>query len=186
LKEKDIALITTSRLTIKNGIGDVIKALPKLPENIKFIIFGEGELESELKKLARNLGLSTETAVVSDRVIFKGFVPHAEMPKYLKACDIFIRASLSEGFGNSFIEAMACKMPVIATPVGGIVDFLKENGTGYFCEPQNPESIIKAVEKVISDPNKNQIIENAYNMVKEKYDWNLITKQITEVFNKIL
>jgi len=100
---------------------------------------------------------------------------------------------LSEGFGNSFIEAMACRIPVIATPVGGIVDFLQDSSnasgqvaTGYFCEPQNPESIIKAVEKVISDPNKNKIIENAYNMVKEKYDWNLITKQITEVFNKIL
>lgn len=186
LEEKDIALITTSRLVIKNGIGDVIKALPKLPKNIKFVIFGEGYMNKELKELAKNLN-------VSERVNFKGFVSHNQMPKYLKACDIFIRASLSEGFGNSFIEAMACKIPVIATPVGGIVDFLFENdpltplraGTGYFCQPENPESIAETVKKVLADPNKNQIIESAYNMVLQKYDWNKIALQIKGIFDNI-
>jgi len=82
-------------------------------------------------------------------------------------------------------------LPVIATPVGGIVDFLHDpffeddtdNQTGYFCQPENPESIVSTVQKVISDPNKNQIIENAYKMVKEKYDWDLIAKQMSAVFN---
>ncbi len=185
LKDQDIGLITTSRLVIKNGVGDVIKALPKLTENIKFVIFGEGYLEKELKNLAKKLD-------VSNRVIFKGFVSHDEMPKYLKTCDIFIRPSLSEGFGNSFIEAMACKIPVIATPVGGIVDFLADDPstplgarTGYFCQPENLESIVEAIKRVIDDPQKNSIIENAYNMVLEKYDWNLIASQMKEIFNRM-
>lgn len=176
LEEKDIVLVTTSRLVTKNGVGDVIKALPKLPENIKFVIFGEGELKEKLQKLA-------EDSRVSKRVNFKGLVSHDEMPKYLKACDIFIRASLSEGMGNSFIEAMAAKMPVVATPVGGIADFLKNNETGYFCKSENPESIAEIVKKVIADPNKNQIIENAHKMVLEKYNWDLIAKQMKNVFD---
>jgi glycosyltransferase involved in cell wall biosynthesis len=175
LKENDVALITTSRLNVKNGVGDVIKALVKLPTNVKFVVFGVGELESKLKKLSGNLE-------VSDRVIFKGYVSSEELPKYLKACDIFIRPSLSEGMGNSFIEAMAAQLPVIATPVGGIVDFLKENETGYFCQSENPESIAETVKKIIADPNKNQIIKNAYEMVTKKYEWNLIAKQTEEVF----
>jgi glycosyltransferase involved in cell wall biosynthesis len=118
LDKEDVALVTTSRLVIKNGLADVIKALPNLGENIKFVIFGEGYLEQKLKLEARSLNLE-------DRVIFKGFVSHGEMPKYLKACDIFIRPSLSEGFGNSFIEAMAARLPVIATRVGGIADFFR-------------------------------------------------------------
>lgn len=178
LKNEDIALITASRLVIKNGVGDVIKALPKLSENIKFVILGEGELKQKLIKLAKDLG-------VSDRVIFKGFVSHEKIPKYLKACDIFIRPSLSEGMGNSFIEAMACRIPVIATPVGGIVDFLVDNKTGYFCQPQNPQSIADTIKKVISDSNKNKIIENAYNMVLQKYDGNLIAEQMKKVFDNI-
>jgi glycosyltransferase involved in cell wall biosynthesis len=101
----------------------------------------------------------------------------------LKSCDIFIRASLSEGFGISFIEAMAAGIPVIATPVGGIVDFLENEKTGYFCKPKNPESIAEAVKKVIYDPNQNQIVQNASKMVSEKYDWNLIAKQMKNILN---
>ncbi|MEK7116803.1 MAG: glycosyltransferase family 4 protein [Patescibacteria group bacterium] len=175
LEESDIALITTSRLVIKNGVGDVIKALVELPENIKFVILGEGELRKNLEELVKKLN-------VSGKVIFKGFVSHDYMPKYLKACDIFIRPSLSEGMGNSFIEAMAAGIPVIGTAVGGIVDFIKEGDTGYFCQPENPDSIAGAVEKIINDSQKNQIIKNAYNMVVQKYDWNLIAKNIEKVF----
>ncbi len=185
LKEGDVALITTSRLVIKNGVGDVIKALPKLENNVKFVICGEGYLKEKLVALVRDLG-------VSDRVIWKGYVPHSEMPKYLNACDIFIRPALSEGFGNSFIEAMACRLPVIATPVGGIPDFLKDDPsraeiqTGYFCTPENPGSIVEVVNKVIDNVETKEVIkENAYKMVKEKYDWVLIAKQMKGVFDNM-
>ena len=178
LQYNDIAVVTTSRLVIKNGVGDVIKALPNLSENVKFVILGEGYMEQELKKLASDLR-------VSNRVIFRGYIAHAEMPKYLKACDIFIRSSLSEGFGNSFIEAMAAGLPVIATPVGGIVDFLKAGKTGYFCEPNNPESIVKAVNLVLNDPNKNQIVANAQKMALQKYDWRTVTMQMKQIFDSL-
>ena len=188
LGERDTALITTSRLVIKNGVGDVIQALANLPENIKFVIIGEGYLEEKLRLLAKNLG-------VNERARFKGFVAHNEMPKYLKACDIFIRASLSEGFGNSFIEAMAAGLPVIATPVGGIVDFLvdpaklersgMEVQTGYFCKHEDIESITTAINRSISDPNKKEVIENAKKMVMEKYDWRVIALQMKEIFDSL-
>jgi len=178
LEEDNIALITTSRLVVKNGIESVIKALTKLSKNIKFVICGEGELRKNLEDLAKKSG-------VSDRVIFLGFVSHDDMPKYLKACDIFIRASLSEGMGNSFIESMASKLPVIATPVGGIVDFLIDHQTGYFCQPENYVNIAETVEKVLNDHQKNSIVTNAYNMVLEKYNWDLITKKMMEIFHNI-
>lgn len=178
LDDDNIALITTSRLVVKNGVGDVIKALPKLPENIKFVVLGEGELKQELIKLAEDLG-------VSNRVIFKGFVSHNEMPKYLKACDIFIRASLSEGMGNSFIEAMVAKLPVIATPVGGIVDFLEDGKTGYFCKPEDSESIVGVVNRITNDPQKKYIVSNAFEMAKTKYNWDLISKQMEKVFYNV-
>ncbi len=183
LKDDDIGLVTTSRLVIKNGVEDVIKALVKLPNNVKFVIFGEGKLKEKLKDLVQKLK-------VSERVIFRGFVSHDEMAKYLKAYDIFIRPSLSEGMGNSFIEAMAAKVPVIATPVGGIIDFLHDSPskaeiqTGYFCQPEDPESVAETVKRVINDPRKEEVLENAYNMVVEKYNWDLISKQMSEVFNR--
>ena len=115
--ENNTYLITTSRLVYKNGIDDVIRALASLPQHIQFVIFGTGPDENTLRSLANELD-------IQNRIHFKGHIDHDVMPLYLKACDIFIRSSRSEGMGNSFVEAMAAELPVIATQEGGIVDFL--------------------------------------------------------------
>lgn len=174
-KKEDVFLITTSRLVVKNAVNDIISSLSFLPNNVKFLVLGQGYEESRLRTLAKDLG-------VEHRVQFLGFVPHAEMPLYLHASDIFIRPSISEGFGNSFVEAMAASIPVIATPVGGIVDFLfdpdqnqGQASTGLFCEVQNPESIAKQVRRLLENPAlRENIVINAKTMVFEKYDWNQI------------
>lgn len=171
--ENQTLLITTSRLVAKNGIEYVIRALPNIP-NAVFLIIGKGELEDSLRSLARNLG-------VESRVVFYGYVPQNKLPFFLKASDIFIRPSLSEGLGNSFLEAMTARIPVIATPVGGIPDFLQDGVTGVFCEPKSPQSIVEAVDR-LSDKNlSDTIVSNAFSMVKEKYDWDVIAQEIRKI-----
>jgi glycosyltransferase involved in cell wall biosynthesis len=156
-------------------VADIIQALKYLPAHVKLLVLGTGSLEHDLKQIAADMHLS-------DRVSFLGYVSHAEMPKYLQVSDIFIRPSLTEGFGNSFIEAMATGIPVIATPVGGIVDFLKDGETGLFCEVNNPQSIAQKVEKLIKDSeSRNYIIERARAMVKEKYQWSRIAGEMKKV-----
>src|SRR3989344_3224105 len=120
----DVLLVTTSRLVGKNGIDVVIRALPLLPQNVQFVVVGIGPDELTLKRLARTCG-------VEERVKFIGEGDNDAVSNYLKACDIFIRPSRSEGFGTSFVEAMAASLPVIATQEGGIADFL-------FDEKRNP------------------------------------------------
>lgn len=180
LSAADKVLITTSRLVKKNGVGDVIASLPLLPEQVKFVIIGIGQLEQELKAQVKNLNLG-------HRVIFAGLKPNHKLPGYLAASDIFIRPSLSEGQGISFIEAMAAGIPVITTPVGGIPDFLKNNETGLLCEVKNPQSITDKVSLLLSDQNlRSTIIKNAQALVHERYDWNLISRDMTtKVFSKI-
>lgn len=176
----DIFIITTSRLVKKNAVDDIIKSLTHLAPNIKLLILGIGPLEGELKTLVKNLKLES-------RVNFVGFVQNKDLPPYLHQSDIFIRPSLSEGFGISFVEAMAAGLPVIATPVGGIVDFIVEGRTGLFCEVKNPKSIADQVELLIND-NKlyRRIIINAYTMVKDKYTWDIVAKQMKDKIFSIL
>lgn len=179
-KEGDIFLVTTGRLTQKNGTDDVISALSKLPSHIHFIIIGKGDEGLRLQRQATELG-------VADRVKFLGFVPYEEIPKYFSVCDIFIRPSRSEGFGNSFIEAMAAKLPVIATPVGGIVDFIDDNETGIFCAPNNPQSIANAVNLILANPGiKEKIVTNAYNRVVARYSWNTVAQEMKSVFDTVI
>lgn len=184
----DVFLITTSRLVHKNAVDDVIRALPQLPQHVKFIVLGVGPDEGALKELAKEVG-------VVDRVQFFGQVGHDELPKYLKASDIFIRPSRSEGMGNSFVEAMAASLPVIATQEGGISDFLfdeKRNPdtptTGWAVDVDSPAQIAGAVKEIMENPSKvRAVTTTAKAMVIEKYDWDIVAKDMRgKVFKRIL
>lgn len=186
-KEGDLYIVTTSRLVKKNAVDDVISALPNLSPNIKFLIFGTGPDEEMLRNLAEEKG-------VDNRVIFWGQVDHNVMPKYLQACDIFARPSRSEGMGNSFVEAFAAGLPVVATQEGGIADFLfdtKRNPdketTGWAVDKDSPDQIAGAVQDIIDHPDKVTIVtKNAKKLAFSKYDWNIIARDMgTKVFDKM-
>ena len=180
VKSEEKVIVTTSRLVEKNGVGDLIDAMRYLPLQYKLGIVGSGPLGELLKSKVKNLKLE-------DRVLFAGEVAHTELPAYLHRADIFCRPSLSEGMGISFVEAMAAGLPVIATPVGGIVDFLKDKETGLFCKVGDPKSIADAVLLLENQPAiREAIISSALRMVQERYDWNIIAREMREVFNEII
>lgn len=176
-KDGDVFLVTTSRLVKKNAVGDVIKALKLLPVNIKFLVLGDGELKGELVELANSMG-------VNERVNFLGSIPNSEIVKYLKVSDIFIRPSLSEGQGISFIEAMAAGLPIIATKVGGIPDFLVDEETGLFVKTNSPEDISVKVHKLVVNVELKKKISNNVREVAQNYDWDLIAPKMELVFDK--
>ena len=187
---EDVFLVTTSRLVVKNAIGDVIEAMKYLPANIKFLVLGQGYQLDELKKLSLRLGLNYTDEPPwnpGNRVHFLGYVPHRGMPPYLHVSDIFIRPSRSEGLGNSFLEAMAAGVPVIATPVGGIPDFLIEGETGLFCEIGNPRSIAQKVEKLLKDREaRSYLVSRARTMVRERYRWEGVAGEMQNIFSAVV
>ena len=182
-----INLVTSSRLVHKNAIDDIIRALVFLPGNIQFVVYGTGPEERALRRLAEELE-------VADRVLFKGYVSHEELARAFVTAHIFIRPSRTEGFGASFIEAMAAGLPVIATQEGGIADFLfdeKRNPdkptTGWAVDANFPVEIADAVKEIMTNPVKVQKVrENALRLVQEKYDWDLIAKQMGSLFGGLL
>jgi len=192
-----VSLMASARIKkMENVFPDVISLMASnlrsgITVDMAFLLSARPEFkpldEEILKSLAKEEG-------VEGRVIFWGQIDHAIMPKYLKACDIFTRPSLSEGFGNSFVEAMAAELPVIATQEGGIADFLfdakrnpEKETTGWAVDAENPEQIAEAVKDIISNPEKvGKVLATAKNMAIEKYDWNLIAKDMREkVFAKL-
>jgi glycosyltransferase involved in cell wall biosynthesis len=184
---KTVSLITTSRLVPKNAVDDVIRALALLPVNISFTVCGIGPEETNLKKLAHDVG-------VEGRVRFLGEVSHTELPALLKEADIFIRPSRSEGMGNSFIEAMAVGLPVIATQEGGIGDFLfdaKRNpgtpATGYAVDKNSPEQIADVVKEIIAHPEAvAKTTARAKELVILAYGWDRVAGSMREVFNRLI
>ncbi|MCR4325942.1 MAG: glycosyltransferase family 4 protein [Patescibacteria group bacterium] len=177
----DIVLFTASRLVLSRGVEDVILSLTHLPLEVKLLIAGDGEDRAKLEGIAREAG-------VESRVIFAGQVDHAELPAYFKVSDIFVRPSLIEGMGNAFVEAFAAGIPVVATPVGGIPDFLTDGETGVFCEVHAPESVARAVKRYMDDPALlAKVVKNAKALAAQKYDWDLIAKSMRErIFQPLL
>ena len=179
-------LITSSRLVHKNGVDTVIRALPMLPD-AQFVVCGTGPDELALKALARDLG-------VIDRVAWRGHVDHSDLPRHLHHADIFIRPSRSEGMGNSFVEAFAAGLPVVATQEGGITDFLfdaKRNPdkptTGWAVDKENPEHVAAAVKDILKHPDRtSEVVARARALAEANYEWNLIAKQMEEkVFSQL-
>lgn len=174
-------ILSVSRLVVKNGLEDLIKAVSKLPADYELQIIGSGPLKQKLSSLVTELQLQ-------NRVVFIGEIPNHDLPKYYAAADVFVRPSLSEGLGISFLEAMQLEVPVIATNVGGIPDFLEDGVTGWFCEVKNPADIAEKISYVLDENNTAtvaRVVSQARELVAKKYSWEVVTQQMRKLFKTI-
>jgi glycosyltransferase involved in cell wall biosynthesis len=115
---------------------------PRWPR-LHLVIVGDGECRADLEALARSLG-------IADRVRFAGLRPNT--PNLHHLFDISVLCSLSEGFPNSLVEAMAAGRPVVATAVGGSVDAVQEGITGLLVPPSEPDHLAVAIEQLAANP----------------------------------
>lgn len=167
----DVVLVTASRLEEKNGISDVIDALPNMP-NARFIIAGNGSLRSQLSLQAKRLG-------VVEQIEWLGEVAHRELPEIFGRADIFIRPSRSEGLGNAFLEAMSTGLVVCAPMVGGIKDFFRPDENGIEIIPHDPKSIVNAITRVQNDNVLAAKLRAEGKKTADEYQWDGITQKFS-------
>ena len=131
-------------------------AAEKIP-NLRLVAFGTGAPSSELP-----LPANSEYVIQPDQDKIKD---------YYSKCDAWLMASRSEGFGLPIIEAMACRTPVISTPVGDAREILSD-GTGIIVRPEDPEEMAKAIESICQLPNsKWQALSEAAYAKVNNYTW---------------
>ena len=152
----------------------------RVSADIKLMICGSGSEKEKLEKMIKDFNLE-------DRVFLLGDILHSELPKYVACADIFVRPSLAEGFGIVFLEAMACNIAVIGTPVGGIPDFLKDRETGLLCEAGNPKDIAEKIKILIQDKIlREKLVKNSRQMVLREYGWDKISEKLRKLYAKII
>jgi len=177
-RDKNLIMAGCSRLEKKNAVDAVIKSLQYLPK-VKLLVMGDGKDRIKLEKLATKIK-------VKDRVTFFGEYNNDQLPKHLSFVSAFVRPSLSEGQGIAFLEAMAAGVPIIGTPVGGIVDLLKDRETGLFCKVNDPQDIAKKIKEILNNNNlRDCLISNSRELIKREYDWDKISQQMENIFNKL-
>lgn len=172
-------VVSSSRLTPKNGLDYLIRAVGKVPR-LKLIIIGDGEQKKSLQALIGSLNLA-------DRVFLLGYLEHSKLPEYLNMADIFCRPSINEGFGISFIESMACKIPTIGTRVGGITDIITDGKNGLLVPPEDTEALTRALKRVLQDKNLSRTIaEEGFKTVREKFTWEVVLSQMENVYAEVM
>ena len=158
---------------------DLIRAVASVP-GLKLIIIGDGEQRKSLENLINTLKLG-------DRVSLLGYLEHSKLPDYLSAADAFCRPSINEGFGISFIESMACRIPTIGTRVGGITDIIINGKNGLLVPPEDVGTLTGAIRKVIQDKNFGRVIaEQGLKTVRERFTWEVVLKQMENVYGEVM
>ena len=137
-----VMLLSIGELIERKNHETIIKALPLVPEQIYYVICGKGVLREYLEELAKKLG-------VENRVIFLGF--RQDIPQLCHAADISAFPSKIEGLGLAGIEAMAAGVPLVASNVHGILDYVIDGETGYAYAPTDVKGFAKAIEKLALD-----------------------------------
>jgi len=112
--------------------------------SLTLVLAGDGPLRGELERMASSLGIRSQT-------MFLGTQGGPEIARLMRGCELLVLPSRMEPFGIVLIEAMASGTPVVATKVGGIPEIVDHDITGVLTEPENPQALAAAIQRVLSD-----------------------------------
>jgi glycosyltransferase involved in cell wall biosynthesis len=118
--------------------------------NLKLRIAGDGDFKDELVKYTAELGLN-------DDVEFTGMIPEDELVVFLQSLDIYVHASLGETMSTAIMQAMACKLPIVASGVNGINNMITDDMTGLLVPVKNEQALADAIQQYRADGNLRQL-----------------------------
>lgn len=145
LADDAILLGMACRLTEQKGVSFALRAFAQLAANypnVWFVIAGDGKLRDNLEVEARRLGLLK-------RVFFLGW--RQDVPAIMGGLDVFLMPSLWEGFGLVALEAMAKRLPIIASQVSAIPEVIANGETGLLVPPRNVGRLAQAMRTLLND-----------------------------------
>lgn len=145
LEEKTLACGVVAQFIQRKGHKYLLEAIPEILSihpTVRFLFFGKGPLEGELRTMSKDLG-------IADSVIFAGF--RDDLDRYMGCFDLLIHPALMEGLGVSLLQAAAAGIPIVATWVGGIPEIVADGVNGYLVPKGDSKSLSGAVIKILSD-----------------------------------
>ena len=140
-------ILSVGRLSKEKGHADLLEALRLLKAKSpnldwKLVLVGDGPERMELEKQAI-------LADIKDRIVFAGHL--GDVAPYYAIADVFVLPSHSEGSPNALLEAMAAKVPIVATTVGGVPEIVTDGESALLTPPHDPKSFSLAIWRMLED-----------------------------------
>jgi glycogen synthase len=175
-------VLFVGRLTHQKGCEYLIRAIPSAAKyhDAKLVIVGDGYMRGELEYVAQTTGEAW-------RIRFTGFIPDTEVVDLMLSADVMVIPSVYEPFGVVALEAMAAKVPIVASDVDGLAEIVKHEHNGILVYPRNPSSISWGISRILSDPaNTQRLVENGMRALSKQYTWNAVAALTLECYKKAL
>jgi glycosyltransferase involved in cell wall biosynthesis len=138
-------LLTICRLMGWKGVDGILCALARLPQDVRLLIAGDGDMEGPWRALAAELGLG-------ERAIFLGNVPHTRIPLLIRASDAFVLNSRYEGLSHTLLEVQSLGTPIVASRVCGNPEVVEDEVSGLLVDPKDPAELERALRRLLDDP----------------------------------
>lgn len=173
-------VLFVGRLEWEKGVHTLLEAaalLAEKPANPKFIFAGTGTREAHLHEQA-------QTLIDKGIVEFIGRVEDHELHALIAAADVQVIPSIYEPFGLVALEAAALGTPLITSNTGGLAD-IAGNNCGLTFEPENPEQLALAIERVLADPKAAQQRSTLLtHRLHTEFNWSSIADQTIDTYRK--
>lgn len=174
----EIVVGYTGRLFPAKGLDYLFSGVKKIEDrhpNIVLLIVGDGAQREKLEAMAKDLKV---------RTVFAGW--QSDTAPYYSLMNIFVLPSLYEGLPNVLLEAMAMKLPLLATNVGGNPDVVCNRENGFLVPPRDESSLGSALENLIgNDELRLKMGEINRRKVEEHYEWGQTVRNVERVYREI-
>lgn len=156
------------------------KVKEKIP-NVKFILAGAGTSEDEMK-----IKEMFSDRLLSENVVFPGWVRDKEKDKLLCDADVFFLPSYNEGMPMSVLDAMGYGLPIVSTNVGGIPKIVKNEVNGYCCNCGDADSLSDGIINILSDKEQREkFAKGSISIVKNGYSIDLHISALEKLYEEV-
>jgi glycosyltransferase involved in cell wall biosynthesis len=186
LPQAAILAIYTGRLVSYKGLPLLLKVWDEIRcryENVILLLAGTGGLD--IHNCEAQLHDYVTSAGLEKNVWFLGSVQN--IPEYLQAADLFVFPTENDAFPSSIVEAMACALPVVTTPVGAIKTIVTHRETGLLVQPGNRQQLYEALVAIVSDKTLAfHLGQGGRRIVQERYSSGRVIRKYLSLFESTL
>jgi glycosyltransferase involved in cell wall biosynthesis len=169
-------IIFVGRLSKEKGIESLIQLSDILPKDIHLVIVGLGPLENLIKKISQT----------HSNIEYLGYLPKNDVIPLIRGSFALIQPSFAEGISTTILEAMACKIPVIASNVGGNKELVIDNKNGFLINPQDVDELNKKIIQLSEDNKLVEIFGKKSSELIKNFQWSSIGKKYLKLYESLL
>jgi L-malate glycosyltransferase len=180
IKEGDYLIGSVAHFSEHKGHRYLIDAMPEIlgkVERARLLLLGSGELEPQCRQQTSELGLE-------DKIIFAGF--RKNIPEFMHTFNLFVLASKTEGLGTSLLDAMAARLPIVATSTGGIPEAVKDGINGFLVPPTESTTLANAIVSLAKDQELSRKFgEQGREILERDFSVDRMVDQTHEIYKKL-